>query len=104
MNSHSLVPRLLAACLLAAALSAAAAARADEGSYVVVGCSDLNGAAVRPVAGWYLAAGASSRNDCATRGGLFTTTDRPPNLFRFDAPAGTRIARLWPPRPKVQSM
>ncbi len=94
MNSHSLVPRLLAACLLAAALSAAAAARADAGSYVVVGCSDLNGAAVRPVTGWYLAAGASSRNDCATRGGLFTTTDRPPNLFRFDAPAGTSIARL----------
>ena len=43
MNSHSLVPRLLAACLLAAALSAAAAARADAGSYVVVGCSDLSG-------------------------------------------------------------
>jgi hypothetical protein len=95
MNSHSLVTRLLAACLLAAALSAAAAARAEAGAYVVVGCSDLNGSTIRPADGWYLAAGVyPSRNDCGARGGLFATSDRAPNLFRFDAPAGTTIARL----------
>ena len=86
---------LLLACLLAAALSTTAAARAHAGSYVVVGCSDLAGPTARPTDGWYLAAGVyPSRDECGARGGLYATGDRAPNLFRFDAPAGTTIARL----------
>ena len=87
--------RLLAVLLLAVGLMAVAAARAHAGSYVVVGCSDLTGATVRPTEGWYLAAGVyPSRDDCGWGGGLYTTTERSPNLFRFDAPPGTTIARL----------
>src|SRR5829696_4116642 len=86
---------LLLACLLAAALSTTAAARAHAGTYVVVGCSDLAGPTARPTDGWYLAAGVyPSRDDCGAHGGLYATGDRAPNLFRFDAPGGTTIARL----------
>jgi len=108
MNSPMTAPlcarRLLrAALLLAAALCAAAAPPAHAGSYVVVGCADLAGAlggghTVRPTDGWYLAAGVyPSRDDCgAGRAGrgLHATGGRGANLFRFDAPPGTTIARL----------
>ena len=53
------------------------------------------GLAARPTDGWYLAAGVyPSRDECGARGGLYATGERAPNLFRFDAPAGTTIARL----------
>src|SRR3954454_7281009 len=87
--------RILLIALLAAAALATAAAPARAGSYVVVGCSDLGTHTLRPADGWYLAAGVyPSRNDCRSGGGLYATDDRAPNLFRFDAPAGTTISRL----------
>jgi hypothetical protein len=87
MNTRILTLTVIALALLAPT--------AHAGSYVVVGCSDLAGPAVRPTDGWYLAAGVyPSRDECGSRGGLFATGDRAPNLFRFDAPAGTTIARL----------
>jgi hypothetical protein len=88
--------RILLTLLLAVAATAAAAAPAHAGSYVVVGCSDLGGDhTVRPTSGWYLAAGVyPSRDSCAAGGSLYATGDRAPQLFRFDAPAGTTIQRL----------
>src|SRR4051812_45507940 len=87
--------RLLLMSLLAAAALAAAAPPARAGSYVVVGCSDLGSHTVRPTSGWYLAAGVyPSRDDCRAGGGLYATSGTKPNLFRFDAPAGTTISRL----------
>ena len=89
--------RPLAVLLLFAAL---AAPSAHAGSYVVVGCADLAGAlgrghTVRPTDGWYLATGVyPSRDDCGAARGLYATGERAPNLFRFDAPPGTTIARL----------
>ena len=95
MNTRILVLRLLAALLLAAGVTAVAATRAHAGTYVVVGCSDLSGSAIRPTDGWYLAAGVyPSRDQCGSRGGLYATGGPRANLFRFDAPAGTTIARL----------
>lgn len=79
---------------------AALAPSAYAGSYVVVGCADLAGAlgprhTVRPTDGWYLATGVfPSRDDCGAARGLYATGERAPNLFRFDAPPGTTIARL----------
>jgi len=87
--------RILLISFLAAAALAAAAPSARAGSYVVVGCSDLGTQAVRPASGWYLAAGGHpSRDDCGAGGGLYATSGGTPNLFRFDAPAGTSISRL----------
>jgi hypothetical protein len=81
--------------LLTLLLALAAATPARAGSYVVVGCSDLGGHTPRSTTGWYLAAGVyPSRDECSERGGLYATGDRAPNLFRFDAPSGTTIARL----------
>src|SRR4051794_10272595 len=87
--------RILLIAFLAAATLAAAATPARAGSYVVVGCSDLGRHTPRPADGWNLTAGVyPSRNDCRSGGGLYATGDREPNLFRFDAPAGTTISRL----------
>ena len=89
--------RPLAVLLLLAALGPPSA---HAGSYVVVGCADMAGAlgprhTVRPTDGWYLATGVfPSRDDCGAAGGLYATGERAPNLFRFDAPPGTTIARL----------
>jgi hypothetical protein len=87
--------RILLISLLAAAALAAAATPARAGSYVVVGCSDLGTQTPRPAGGWYLDAGGyPSRDDCRAGGGLYATTTRTANLFRFGAPAGTTISRL----------
>ena len=87
--------RILLISFLAAAALAAAASPARAGSYVVVGCSDLDTHTPRPTSGWYLAAGGyPSRDDCRAGGGLYATSGSKANLFRFDAPAGTTIARL----------
>src|SRR4051812_38383549 len=87
--------RILLSSVLAAAILAAAATPARAGSYVVVGCSDLGTRTVRPADGWYVAAGGfPSRDDCRAGGGLYATSGTKANLFRFDAPAGTTIARL----------
>ena len=95
MNMRILALRLLAALLLAAGITAVAATRAHAGTYVVVGCSDLSGSAIRPTDGWYLTAGVyPSRDQCRSRGGLYATGGLGANLFRFDAPAATTITRL----------
>src|SRR3954452_8927470 len=87
--------RILLSCFLAAVVLAAAATPARAGSYIVVGCSDLGTRTVRPADGWYVAAGGfPSRDDCRAGGGLYATSGTKANLFRFDAPAGTTIARL----------
>ena len=84
-------------------LAAVGAPSARAGAYVVVGCADLTGAlgpghTIRPADGWHLVAGVyPSRDDCGAGragSGLYTTGDRAPNLFRFDAPPATTIARL----------
>ena len=94
---------LAALLLLTAALLAAAPPSARAGSYVLVGCADLDGAlgpshVIRPAEGWFLEQGVyPSRQECATGRfgrGIFATGSREPNLFRLDAPAHTRIARL----------
>jgi hypothetical protein len=98
-------PRRLLAVLtvLTVLLALAAAPPARAGSYVVVGCADLDGAlgpghTVRPTDGWHTAAGMyPTRNDChagASGRGLFAGGERGVNLFRFDAPSGTTIERF----------
>ena len=95
--------RLAALTVLTVLLVLAAAPAARAGSYVVVGCADLDGAlgaghTVRPTDGWHTAAGGHpTRNDCnagAGGRGLFAVGERGVNLFRFDAPPGTTIERL----------
>ena len=87
--------RILLISFLAAAALAAAATPARAGSYVVVGCSDLGTQALRPPTAGTSPPAATRR---AMTAGRAAASTRPaaarPNLFRFDAPAGTTISRL----------
>jgi len=93
----------LIAILIAAAALAAAPPPAHAGSYVLVGCADLDGAlgpghVVRPADGWFLEQGVyPSRDDCPAGragNGIFATSATKPNLFRLNAPAATSISHL----------
>ncbi len=94
---------LIARAAAAALLLAAAPPPAQAGTYVVVGCADLDGAlgpghTVRPTDGWYRSAGSHpTRSDCAagrSGQGLYGTGAHGASLHRFTAPPGTTIARL----------
>jgi hypothetical protein len=87
---------------LAAVLVALAPAAASGDSYLVTSCTDPTGAA-NAAAGWtsLATAGGVATNTCATAGGALTASlpDAKPQgnataLWRFDAPAGTRIVRI----------